>query len=221
MKKKIRTALLLTLSCTLVFSGCRRKPVETEPETQKQTETESETKQTETEKETETQKATTKQTETQKATTKQTEAKTTVTPSQAQTTAPQTETQQTEAPATAQCPYCGYWYYTSTYQDGTSDYSIHVASEEAAIQASTDASSYDSSDYYTGTDGTQYAQCQYCFQWFSTAADASGYSPYSEHVAQESAYAAQMGYEAEYVQCPNCGNWVTPSEYNEHIANGW
>ncbi len=214
MRKKFYSVLLLTLSCTLIFSGCRRKPIETEKETETETETQTET-------ESETAKQTEKETE--KETTKQTEKKTTVaaqtqTTVTAQTNAVQTETQQTEAPSSSQCPYCGNWFYTTVGEDGTSDYSRHIAAEEADAE---DISAYDESTYSTGTDGVTYAQCQYCFQWFSTVPDESGYSPYNQHVAQESAYAAQMGYDAEYVQCPYCGNWVTSSEYDVHIANGW
>ena len=216
----------------MALSGCRRKPVETEPATETQSETQTEA-QTETKKETEAQTETAKQTQpqTEKKTVQQTEKKVTVTPTQPQTqvqvqpqtqpqtTAPQTEAPQTEASAPAQCPYCGGWFSTAGQETaGTSEYSSHVAQEEAYIASQ---NGYDPSQYQTANDGTQYAQCQYCFQWFSTTPDASGYSPYSEHVAIESAYAAQIGLEAEYVQCPNCGGWVTPAEYDVHIANGW
>lgn len=219
MKKRTHILLLLLLGCTLAFTGCRRKPIETESETQSETQTETET-------ETQTEKTTKVQTEaeTEKETQKQTN-KVTVSPTQPQT---QSETQaqtqaQTEAQQSAQCQYCGGWFYTTTNSDGTSDYSNHVAQEEAylaSIGGSSD-SDYDASQYYTDDSGSQYAQCQYCFQWFSTTSDSSGYSEYSQHVAQESAYAASMGMVAEYVQCPNCGAWVTPSEYDTHIANGW
>lgn len=213
MKKRILQLLLFSFCCTVCFSGCRRKPTETETqsetETQKQTET---IKQTETEKQTETKK----QTETQK----QSETKkATVTPN---TVAPQTNaTEQTQAtePASQQCPYCGNWYYIATYADGTSDYSLHVAAEEQAQQSVPD--DYDPSQYYTGNDGTEYAQCEYCYQWFSTAQDASGYSPYADHVAAESAYAAMQQPQEEYVQCPVCGNWVTPTEYQDHVTYGY
>lgn len=219
MKKRGCTILILMLGCTIALSGCRRKPVETEPATETQSETQTETKK-ETEKQTETAKQTQPQTE--KETVKQTEKKVTVTPTQPQTqaqTQPQTTAPQTEASAPAQCPYCGGWFSTAGQEtSGTSEYSSHVAQEEAYIASQ---NGYDSSQYQTSSDGTQYAQCQYCFQWFSTTPDASGYSPYSEHVAIESAYAAQIGLEAEYFQCPNCGTWVTASEYDVHIANGW
>lgn len=219
MKKRGCTILLLMLGCTMALSGCRRKPVETEPATETQSET-----QTETKKETEVQTETAKQTQpqTEKKTVKQTEKKVTVTPTQPQTqaqTQPQTTAPQTEASAPAQCPYCGGWFSTAGQETGgTSEYRSHVDQEEAYIAS---LNGYDSSQYQTGNDGTQYAQCQYCFQWLSTTPDASGYSPYSEHVAIESAYAAQIGAEAEYYQCPNCGTWVTPAEYDVHIANGW
>lgn len=226
MRKRMYLLLLCVLCCAAGVSGCRRKPIETEPETQ--TETTSET-QTETQKQIETQK----QSETQKAekTQPETVKKTTVTPStqtpqtNAQTTTPMTEsetpqTQATEAPSQA-CPYCGVWYYTTLYADGTSDYSNHVAAEEAYINSSnyTDPS-YDPNQYYTDNAGNQYAQCEYCFQYISTTPDASGYSPYAEHVAAEAAYAASQANQ-DYVQCPYCGNWVTQSEYQEHMANGW
>ncbi|MDO4345619.1 MAG: hypothetical protein Q4C50_12555, partial [Eubacteriales bacterium] len=138
-----------------------------------------------------------------------------------QTTA--TETPQTAAtePPSQPCPYCGTWYYTTPYADGTSDYSIHVAAEEQAAQASQDAlNGIYTTDYQTTADGSLYAQCPYCFQWFSDMADQSGYSPYAQHVAAESAYAAQIANE-EYVQCPYCGNWVTQSEYQDHMNVGW
>ena len=158
----------------------------------------------------------------------------TISPTQPQTqaqTQPQTQpqTQATQAQSSSQCQYCGGWFYTTPYADGTSDYTNHVAQEEAYLisiggtpgSSNNTQSGYDSSQYYTDNSGGQYGQCQYCFQWFSTYTDASGYSEYSQHVAQESAYAASMGMQAEYIQCPNCGAWVTPSEYETHIANGW
>ncbi|MDO5539761.1 MAG: hypothetical protein Q4F83_06770 [Eubacteriales bacterium] len=200
MKKHICQLLLVSFCCMACFSGCRRKPVETETQSETETQTQPETiKQTETQKQSETKKAT-------------------VTPNSvtAQTDAP-TQTQTTE-PASQQCPYCGNWYYIATYADGTSDYSIHVAAEEQAQQSVPD--DYDPSQYYTGNDGTEYAQCEYCYQWFSTAQDANGYSPYADHVAAESAYAA-MQQQEEYVQCPVCGNWVTASEYQDHVTYGY
>lgn len=213
MKKSIFRMLLFAACFTACFSGCRRKPVETETQSETESQTQSETsKATETQQQSETKK----QAETQKQSEKkkQTTVKTpTVSVPQTQTTeAVQTPT--TEPPS-QQCPYCGNWYYTSLYADGTSDYSNHVAAEEQ--NAFNDS---DSTQYYTGDDGTEYAQCPYCFQWFSTLPDASGYTPYGEHIAAESAYAAQQAQE-EYYQCPNCGNWVTASEYQDHITNGW
>lgn len=221
MKKRARILLLLMLSCTLTLSGCRRKPIETEMQTESETQSET-LSEKETEKET--QKTTKAQTEpeTEKETQKQT-SKVTVSPTQPQTQK-QSETQaQTQDQSSSQCQYCGGWFYTTPNADGTSDYSNHVAQEEAYIASigGTTNSGSDSSQYYTDNSGSQYAQCQYCFQWFSTASDANGYSEYSQHVAAEAAYAASMGMTAEYVQCPNCGAWVTPSEYDTHIANGW
>lgn len=222
MKKRARILLLLMLSCTLTLSGCRRKPIETEMQTESETQSET-LSEKETEKET--QKTTKTQTEpTEKETQKQT-SKVTVSPTQPQTQK-QSETQaqtQAQEQSSSQCQYCGGWFYTTPNADGTSDYSNHVAQEEAYIASigGTTNSGSDSSQYYTDNSGSQYAQCQYCFQWFSTASDANGYSEYSQHVAAEAAYAASMGMTAEYVQCPNCGAWVTPSEYDTHIANGW
>lgn len=219
MKKYTQAVFLLALCCAVGLSGCRRKLT---PE-ELQSETASETKQEViTEQVTETQTFTQKQTQAQ--TQRQTAAKTTVTPNTQKQTQKQTQAQTTEAPAqTQQCPYCGNWFSTTISADGTSEYSSHVAQEEAyakTTEATNSASSYDGSDYQTGSDGTLYAQCPYCFQWFSDAPDASGYSPYADHVAAEAAYAAQQQNE-DYVQCPNCGNWVTQEEYQEHIANGW
>lgn len=207
----MRCLLLLSFCSLICLSGCRRKPIEPQTETQTQKQTQSETeKQTETKKQTETRKQTEtkKKTETQKAT-----AAATPTPQTEQVQAPPT------APPSQQCPYCGNWYYTTAYADGTSDYSNHVAEEEQAAIPS----DYDPSQYYTGNDGTEYAQCQYCFQWFSTVPDASGYSQYADHVAAEAAYAATLSeqQQEDYVQCPNCVTWVTGSEYQDHIANGY
>lgn len=222
MRKRIQWLLLIMVCCTLVLPGCRRKPIETESETETQSETVTEKK---TEKLTE--KATEKQSETQQQTTKRTTvtpnstAQTPQTDTQAATTASETQPSETQAPqtdaASQQCPYCYNWFSTASLEDGSSEYSSHVAQEEAYIASQ---GGYDSSSYYTDGSGVQYAQCEYCFQWFSTAADASGYSPYADHIAAETAYAMQNNNE-EYVQCPNCGNWVTQSEYNDHIANGW
>lgn len=219
MKARKYMLLLLALCCIAGFSGCRRAPAETETSSETVKETTSET-----EKVTETQKQTTeKQTETQQQTVK----KTSVTPSTQtpQTAASETQAQTTES-ATQQCPYCYSWFSTTLQADGTSEYSTHVAAEESylqSIQSSTNAAdnSYtDDYNYQTGADGNLYAQCPYCFQWFSDTADAGGYSQYADHVAAEAAYAAQIAGE-DLVQCPNCGNWVTPEEYQDHINNGW
>lgn len=220
MKQRTWRLFLLSACCMVCFSGCRRKITEPETETQIQSETITET-QSETITEIQKQPETKKQPETEKKATAQnpkTTAAKPVTQTPA-TQAPATEAVQTPTtePPSQQCPYCGYWYYTTSYGDGTSDYSNHVAAEEAQLAASED---YDASQYYTGNDGVEYAQCPYCYQWFSTAQDATGYSPYSDHVAAEAAYAAQQSQE-EYYQCPYCGNWVTAYEYQEHIANGW
>ncbi|MDO4523396.1 MAG: hypothetical protein Q4B57_09670 [Eubacteriales bacterium] len=217
MKKRV-CILLLALTVSLALSGCRRRPIETEAQTE--TETISETE-TETKKETETEKETVKQTE------KKASSKTTVAPKTTTQTLPQSPittsqtpqsetTAQTEAPASSQCPYCGQWFSSAITADGSSEYSNHVYYEQNAG----DDSAYDSSGYYTGSDGAQYAQCPYCFQSFSTAADESGYSPYSEHVAQESAYAATLD-DGTYTQCPYCGLWLGSDDYADHIANGW
>lgn len=218
MRKRIQWLLLIMVCCTLVLPGCRRKPIETESETETQSETVTEKK---------TEKPTEKKTEKQSETQRQTNKRTTVTPNstaqtpQSNTQVSETQPSETQAPqtnaASQQCPYCYGWFSTASLEDGSSEYSNHVAQEEAYIASQ---GGYDSSSYYTDGSGVQYAQCEYCFQWFSTAADASGYSPYSDHVAAEAAYAAQIA-NAEYVQCPNCGNWVTQSEYNDHINNGW
>lgn len=222
MRKRIHWLLLVMVCCALILPGCRRKPIETETETTSETETESETN---------TEKQTKKETEKQSETQRQTNKRTTVTPNsttqtpqtntQASETQAQTQAAETNAPATEassqQCPYCYGWYSTASTGDGSSEYSSHVAQEEAYIASQ---SGYDPNSYYIDNNGGQYAQCEYCFQWFSTAADASGYSPYADHVAAEAAYAAQSGYE-EYIQCPYCGNWVTQSDYNDHITYGW
>lgn len=222
-KRRVHAFLLLALGCSLIFSGCRRKPVETESETTSETETE-----TETEKETEKQSETKKETEKQKQseTQKQTEKKTTVTPNTtvqtptSETTAPQTEA---AAAATDQCPYCYNWFSTAQNADGSSEYSTHVAAEKAYAEqnnySGANDNDYDPSEYYTDPYGGEYAQCGYCGQWFSTAADDTGYSPYSEHVANEAAYAAQMS-ASNYVQCPYCGYWVSEADYEYHTANG-
>lgn len=216
MKKRILRLFLFSVCCTICFSGCRRKIAE--PETQSETQTQSETT---AESETQKQSETKKQPETEKkaATQKTATQKPKTAAAKPVTQAPATEAAQTPTtePPSQQCPYCGNWYYTTPYGDGTSDYSNHVAAEEAQLAAPDD---YDSSQYYMGDDGIEYAQCPYCYQWFSTAQDSTGYSPYADHVAAESAYAMQQSQE-EYYQCPNCGNWVTAYEYQEHIANGW
>ncbi len=205
---KQRTLLLfLAALCALGASGCRRKPIVTE--TQAQTET---AKELATEAASETEalaKATETVTEKESETEKQ--------PTKIRANLTQKETEQSEmAVATQNCPYCGNPFSTVAGSDGISEYDAHVAQEEAYI----DAIGGDASDYQTGADGTLYAQCPYCFQWFSDAPGADGYSAYAEHVAAESAYANQMANE-EYVQCPNCGNWVTQSEYQDHINGGW
>lgn len=221
MKARKYMLLLLALCCLVGFSGCRRAPAETETSSETVKETTSETA-----KVTETQKQTTeKQTETQQQTVK----KTSVTPStqtpQTQTAASETQAQTTEN-AAQQCPYCYNWFSTTLQADGTSEYSTHVAAEESylqSIQSSTNAAddSYtDDYNYQTGADGNLYAQCPYCFQWFPDTTNAGGYSQYADHVAAEVAYAAQIAGE-DLVQCPNCGNWVTPEEYQDHINNGW
>lgn len=232
MKKRMHWLLLMLVCCAIVLPGCRRKPIETETQTETQTETESETEK-KTEKQTE--KKSEKQTETNK--------RKTVSPNSSTNNAPRTPgTNQTQSETTATteasaqentydtCPYCGGSFSTTLLADGTSEYSSHVAQEEAYIDyingtsgnTTTDPNqNYDSSDDGGQFDSTgQYGQCTYCFQWFSTVPDASGYSPYANHIAAEEAYAMQNSQE-EYLQCPNCGNWVTQSDYNDHIANGW
>lgn len=225
MKKRMRQLLMLLVCCALLLPGCRRKPIETET----QTETETETK-----KETETEKKTEKPTEKQSETKRETTKRTTVSPNSSTNNAPRTpSTNQAQSESQAQtsaasydyCPYCGGSFSTTLSSDGASEYSSHVAQEEAYIASINNGSGSTNQDYGSDDGGQydssgQYAQCNYCFQWFSTAADASGYSPYADHIAAETAYAMQTGQE-EYVQCPNCGNWVTPSDYNDHIANGW
>ncbi len=210
MKKRMQLLWLIALCLVLTLAGCRRKPIETESETQSETEKATE-KLTEWETETTklTQPATERQSETKKETAKKTTKKTSVTPS---------TTKQTEAVATQMCPYCGNSFSTVAGADGSSPYSTHVAQEEAYINSQQGGE--DTPGYQTGSDGNLYAQCPYCYQWFLDVADESGYSPYADHVAAESAYANQEA-EEDYVQCPNCGNWVTPEEYQQHISNGW
>lgn len=224
MKRRAQLFLMIAL-CIAGASGCRRKPIETESQAPTEAETQSEP-QTETGKATEplTEKITEKESETQKKTTTPTRV-----------TANKTQKNTAAGAATQACPYCGNSFSTTAAADGSSEYSAHVAQEEAYIRSigkdpatylssgsagTGTQSSSDSSGYQTGSDGTLYAQCPYCFQWFSDAADASGYSPYAEHIAAEAAYANQQSNE-DYVQCPNCGNWVTQDEYQEHINNGW
>ncbi len=240
MKKRMHWLLLTLVCCALVLPGCRRKPIETETQTETQSETESET-------ESKTEKAAKKESEKQSETNK----RKTVSPNSSTSNAPRTpstnqkqsETQAqsettapTEAPAQEYtyntCPYCGGSFSTNLLDDGTSEYSNHVAQEEAYIDyingtsGNTNSNSNTNPDYDSSDDGGQfdstgqYGQCNYCFQWFSTVPDASGYSPYANHVAAEEAYAMQNSHE-KYLLCPNCGNWVTQSDYNDHIANGW
>ena len=232
MKKGYRLLFLLAFSLTLLLSGCRRTPIETETEVQTETETETETEK-QTEKKKETEKETEKQTE--KQTTKQTE-KTTVSPNTSNSAVTPQTNQNTDTNATSMCPYCYNYFSTQTGADGSSVYSSHVAQEEAYLisiggtpitgssgtgsSGSGDNNSSDSDTSYSDTNNGGYAQCEYCFQWFSTDPGVSGYSPYSEHVAAEAAYSAQS-YEQDYYQCPNCGNWVTYTEYQYHISGGY
>lgn len=208
MKRHAQFFFLIAM-CTLCAAGCRRKPITAETQAQTEAETQSVQQETEAVTEAATEQATEKESETQK---QQAKKPTTITANKTQKS-----TENTDPTATAQaCPYCGNQFSTAPNADGSSEYSAHVAQEEAYIESI----GGDVSDYQTGSDGTLYAQCPYCFQWFSDAPDASGYSPYAEHVAAETAYANQMANE-DYVQCPNCGNWVTQSEYQQHIAYGW
>ena len=79
----------------------------------------------------------------------------------------------------------------------------------------------DSSYNYDYNSGYASDQCPYCGQWFSTAPDASGYSPYGEHLAAESAYAATYAAEQgqQYQECPYCGQWLDSATYQDHITN--
>ena len=186
MKKTWKLMLLLAVSSTLLLSGCRRKPVATETETETETQTETET-------ETETEKITEKQTErktaassTKKPSTSQTEKKTSVQPNETNTNKNNTSA---NSSATQTCPYCYQSFSTTPDSDGSSEYSRHYAQEKAyadmyGIQpddTSSDSTSSDSSSSSGSSDS--YAQCPYCYQWFSTTPDASGYSPYGEHEA--------------------------------------
>lgn len=246
MRKTWKFALLIAISSTFLLTGCRRQPVETESETQSETLTEKATeKQTEKQAEKVTEKATKKQTEKQTETasaskkTDQSTQKTSVAPSE---TNPTEQGGSSDSSSTQICPYCYQSFSTVQNADGTSEYSTHYAQEKAyadmyGIQPSSDASdsgddintdsdsssgsddsSYSNSDYNSG-----YAsdQCPYCGQWFSTAPDESGYSPYGEHLAAESAYsaasAAQQG--QQYQECPYCGQWLDPATYQDHVTN--
>lgn len=252
----MRFLLLAVLCLSVGLSGCRRKPIETET----QEETASET-QTEKSKTTETEKQSEDQTEagTKKTTSNTAKKTTTVTPSSiaanpVASPKPSSSAKPSPSPKPAAqtqtqvCPYCAGSFSTVAGADGSSEYSSHVAQEEAYIRAiggdpatyqsgsqnsGTDGSQGGSSDnqgsgtdggwsgdYEVGSDGSLYAQCPYCFQWFSDTADSTGYSPYAQHVAAEAAYYNQQSNE-EYVQCPICGNWVTQSEYQVHQTNGW
>lgn len=252
MRRRIRLLLLAVLCLSIGLSGCRRKPIETE--TQKETaasETQTE-KDAGTEKQSESKTEKTTESGTKKTPQSTAQKHTTVTPSSI-TPKPSSSPQKSPSPSpkgqTQTCPYCAGSFSTVTGADGSSEYSSHVAQEEAYIRAiGGDPATYQSgvpsstpdssqgngsggqtggttgngdwSGYQTGDDGTLYAQCPYCFQWFSDTADSTGYSPYAQHVAAETAYLNQQGGE-EYVQCPICGNWVTQSDYQVHQANGW
>ena len=87
-----------------------------------------------------------------------------------------------------------------------------------------DSSSGSDDNSYSNSDSTSgYAsdQCPYCGQWFSTAPDESGYSPYGEHLAAESAYAAASAAQQgqQYQECPYCGQWLDPITYQDHVTN--
>lgn len=226
MKRTKKVLFLLALGSTLMFSGCRRAAVETESESETQTETASET---ETEKTTE--KSTEKETE---KTTKKTSSsskkssKTSVSPSKSGSSSSSSSSSTTSDSGTKQCPYCYGTFSTATDANGDSEYSTHYAQEKAyadlyGIEPSgtsdSTTSETDSSTSSSGTD-TGYSQCPYCFQWFSTASDSSGYSPYGEHLASEEAYAAQNADET-YQQCSYCGLWLDADTYADHMANGY
>ena len=227
--------LLLSLSSTLLLSGCRRKPVDpvqpqTETETQKMTETETEkTTEKVTEKVTEkqTEKVTEKQTEkpaakpaTEKQTDKKqpTSTKTTVAPSQPVNPSPN------GGGATNTCPYCCGSFSTVPGADGVSEYTSHVGAEEAYIEYTKSQGTYTDPNAGATTPSNQYggtatAQCPYCWGWYSTDST-YGYSEYSQHLAAEEANSYQQS-TVEYTQCPYCGLWIDPYSYQDHITYGY
>lgn len=214
MKHTWKLMFLLAISSSLLLSGCRRKPVETEVVTEKQTE-----------------KLTERESETEKITEKQTEKKTSASSSQTKKTSVQpnenVNKQNTSAadnsPKQA-CPYCYQNFSTKTDADGTSEYSRHYAQEKAyadlyGIQPG-GATSDDTTTDNSSSGSSDYAQCPYCYQWFSTTPDTSGYSPYGEHEAAEAAYNATSSTQ-QYQECPYCGLWLDSNTYLDHITNGY
>lgn len=237
MRKTWKYLLLIAASSAFLLTGCRRQPIETESETNSETQTEKITeKQTEKSTEKITEKSTGKQTETEKKTSSSGSANKTNNQSSQKTSVAPSETNATESSSTQICPYCYQSFSTVQNADGTSEYSIHYAQEKAyadmyGIQPSSDSAdssssdgtnNYDSSSSDSSYDnGYAYDQCPYCGQWFSTAPDASGYSPYGEHLAAESAYAASSAAQQgqQYQECPYCGQWLDPVTYQDHVAN--
>lgn len=220
MKKFTYLLLLLSLSSVVLFSGCRRKPIE-QIEIITETESESETEiETETESETETEAETKKAKNTKKQTTQKEKTKTeketdkkTVTPS---TPANPSGT------TSDMCPYCFGTFSTIPNGDGSSEYSEHVAAEEAYIEYMksqglyTDPSPSANTNNYNNAGS---AQCTYCWGWFSTDST-YGYSEYSQHMAMEEANAYQQN-QIQYTQCPYCGLYIDPVSYQDHVTYGY